>query len=190
MAGDVKTCTITNTRVFNPSSGAALWVGLKNTDDIGTNFDVIVQLLRNGSEIASGVALCQTGIPRTPPKLVSVPLTVTGSGPTSSGDVFTVRAFARIGTTDGVSSCGGHASAVGLRLYYDATSLASKAADLFLHSDGTDCTASVSTGVTTRLLNGTAPTATSAKCQDSAGVAFAGGNVPQLIGGDWTLTVP
>ena len=59
-----------------------------------------MKLLRNGTEIASGVALCQTGISRNTPKLVTVPLTVTGSGPTSSGDVLMLRAFARIGTTN------------------------------------------------------------------------------------------
>ena len=79
---------------------------------------------------------------------------------------------------------------MGLRLYYDATSAPSKAADLFLHSNRSACTSSVSTGVTTRFLDGTGPTATSAKCQDSAGVAFAGGNVPKQIGGDWTLAMP
>jgi hypothetical protein len=193
--GDV-TCTFHNTRATSPTGSATMWVGLKNSDDIGTDFDVIVKLLKNGSEIATGVALCQTGITRNPDlaTMVSVPLTFTGSGTGTSGDVFTLRVFARIGTTDGVNKCGGagaHNNAVGLRLYYDAASRASVEGNLYLHSDGTVCDPNPpSDNVTTRFLDTTAPTATSAKCGDSAGVNFAGGNVAQQIGGDWTMLVP
>src|SRR5262249_48896197 len=128
-------------------------------------------------------------------KMVSVPLSFTGSATPASGDVFTLRVFARIGTTDGVTKCSGpggaHNNAVGLRLYYDAASRASVATNLFLHSDGNVCPfGDGPSTVTNRFLDGTAPTATSAKCQDSAGVNFAGGNAAQQIGGDWTMLVP
>src|SRR5262249_19019836 len=37
-----------------PSASAGVWIGLKNSDDIGTNFDLRVNVLRNGSTIATG----------------------------------------------------------------------------------------------------------------------------------------
>jgi probable HAF family extracellular repeat protein len=37
-----------------PSASAAVWIGLKNSDDVGTMFDLRVDVLRNGSTIATG----------------------------------------------------------------------------------------------------------------------------------------
>ena len=41
-----------------------VWVGLKNSDDIGTQFDLLAELSKNGTVFASGVARCITGITR------------------------------------------------------------------------------------------------------------------------------
>ena len=33
---------------------AKVWIGLKNSDDVGTKFDLLAEVLRNGSVIGSG----------------------------------------------------------------------------------------------------------------------------------------
>ena len=38
-SGENKTCTITNTRALTALTPANIWLGLKNSDDVGTNFD-------------------------------------------------------------------------------------------------------------------------------------------------------
>ena len=97
-----------------------------------------------------------------------------------------------IGTNPDNTKCTpGHNNAVGLRLYYDATTRASRfdltitpdpSVDEFLRSDGNACANAESTGVTTRFLSLDAPTATSAKCKDSSSINFAGGNLFRVIG--------
>jgi hypothetical protein len=79
-----------------------------------------------------------------------------------------------------------HTSARGLRLYYDSKSRASRietpvAPDTGLHlrSDGGNRTTNPSTGVTTPVLDPTAPTASQAKCLDSAPLDLADGNPRQ-----------
>lgn len=122
--------------------------------------------------------------------------------PITSGDALALRGSTRIGTTSTGTKCSGpggsHNNATGLRLYYDATSRTSQftatispaaSQNLDLHSDGNVCGNTQSTNVTTRTLDGTAPTATAAKCKDSGGVNFAGGN-PYAVIGTWSMTVP
>jgi hypothetical protein len=181
-------------------SPAHLSIGLKNSDDQGTLFDLKVELLRNGSPIASGIGRCITGVTRNPDlaKEVIVPFDPFGIVPIASGDVLALKVSARIGTNPDDTRCtaaGGHNSAVGLRLYYDGTSRPSRfdAAieggadeDLFLHSDGTACGAGQSAGVTTRFLDPDAPTAAKAKCKDSGVLSFLRGN-PFSIIGTWSL---
>src|SRR5262245_61004298 len=43
-----------------------LWLGLKNSDDQGTNFDVRVAVLLNGSEVGSRDFICTKGLTRNP----------------------------------------------------------------------------------------------------------------------------
>jgi hypothetical protein len=45
---------------------AKLWIGLKNSDDQGTNFDLRAEVYRNGSLVAAGQTLCITGMTRNP----------------------------------------------------------------------------------------------------------------------------
>jgi hypothetical protein len=109
--------------------------------------------------------------------------------------VLSLRVSTRVGTNPDDTKCAGHNNATGLRLYYDATTRASRfdmtitpdsSKDFYLHSDGNPCANAESTGVTTRYLNSTAPSAANAKCKDSGGVNFAGGNSFSLIG-TWSL---
>jgi hypothetical protein len=102
-----------------------VWLGLKNSDDQGTNFDVRVELAKNGNIIASGQTLCVQGVTRNPTNAKEVAIPV-GAFPATAfngtTDVLTLKVSTRIGTAGTGASCGGHSNAVGLRLYFDATS--------------------------------------------------------------------
>lgn len=183
-------------------SPAHLWVGLKNSDDQGTQFDLRVEFLRNGTPVASGLKRCITGVTRNPdPAKEAVvsfdpfdPVVVTG------GDVLALRVSTRIGTNANDTKCAGpggsHNSAVGLRLYYDSASRASRfdatiapnpSENLYLHSNGSPCPNGdgQSPNVTVRTLD-TTPSASSTKCKDSGAVNFAGAN-PFSVIGTWSL---
>jgi len=181
-----------------------LWLGLKNSDDQGTQFDVLVEVLRNDSVVASGLQRCLTGLTRNPSlaREVVVPFGPFAPVSLASGDVLAFRASTRIGTTATGQRCAGpggsHSSAVGLRLYYDSPQRASRldatiAPDpsqaLYLRSDGTPCGAVQSVGVTARALDSTSTAAAWAKCKDSGPIHYARGNPWREIG-SWTLTIP
>lgn len=186
-----------------PLGPVGAWVGLKNSDDQGTQFDVRAEVYRNATLVATGQTLCVTGITRNAAKAtnVSIPIDAITSTDFNSGDTLSLRILTRIGTNPDGSKCAGpggsHSSAVGLRLYYDAVSRASHMgdtvtgipADLFLHSNGNACVNAPSTGVTNRFLDGTTPGASAAKCQDSGSVNFAGGN-PWSAVSSWSLALP
>lgn len=101
---------------------ARLWLGLKNSDDIGTRFDLRVELFKNGALVAAGETLCIEGVTRNPNLakeaiVAFAPFAATAVNGTT--DVLTFRVSTRIGTSGG-AACGGHSNAVGLRLYFDA----------------------------------------------------------------------
>jgi hypothetical protein len=167
---------------------ASVWLGLKNSDDQGTQFDVRASLYANGTLIAQGTTLCVTGITRnaTNAKNVSIPFDAS-TGSAASGATLQLQLDTRIGTNPDGTKCAGHNNAVGLRLYYDGSGRASAfgaalgggdVASYFLHSTGTSFT-----------LDRSAPTAASPKQQDSAAVNFASGN-PWVTIGSWSLVVP
>ena len=113
---------------------ATVWLGLKNSDDQGTYFDVRVEVSRNGTLLASGETRCVQGVTRNPAnaKAVSVALgPVTPASFNGTTDVLSLRVLTRIGTTETGARCGGHANAVGLRLYFDAASRAAQVAATF-----------------------------------------------------------
>jgi hypothetical protein len=182
-------------------SPAHLFIGLKNSDDQGTQFDVKTEVLKNGTAVASGLERCVTGVTRNPLK-ASEAVVAFDAFPDvffTTGDVLALRVSTRVGTNPDDTKCSGpggsHNNAVGLRLYYDSGSRDSRfdAAispepneDLFLHSDGNSCNNAPSSGVTTRFLDGSAPIAASAKCKDSGGINFAKGNPFSEIG-TWSL---
>lgn len=179
-------------------SPAHVWVGLKNSDDVGTQFDLKVEFLKNGSPVASGLQRCVTGVALNPAlaKETIVPFDAFGAVPIASGDVLALRVSTRIGTTPAGAKCSGpggsHNSALALRLYHDSASRASRFdatlppspnKDLYLHSDGGPCGG---TQGTNRILDANAPAAANAKCKDSGKVNFAGGN-PFSVIGTWSL---
>jgi hypothetical protein len=95
-----------------------VWVGLKNSDDQGTYFDIRAELLKSGSPIASGEIENIQGVTRNPDKAKEVVLDF-GTVPVTefgAGDVLSLRILAK------VTAVGGHSNAVGLRLYYDSVS--------------------------------------------------------------------
>ena len=117
-------------------------------------------------------------------------------------DVVALRIWTRIGTNPDDTKCvpgpaSAHASARGLRLYYDAESRPAgfdatlapgSNHSFYLDSDGTVCPAggSESASVTDRTLTRTEPIAVAAKCKDSSAIKFMGGNVFKEVG-TWIL---
>lgn len=200
--------TITG-RILQSLTEAELWVGLRNSDDQGTQFDLMVELLRNGTPVAQGLTRCITGITRNPSfaKKAVVQWGPLAPLPMSSRDTLAIRISTRVGTTEAGAKCAGpggsHTSAVGLRLYYDgsaqpsgfgaaiAPSPPNPTGDLSLHSNGTVCPAGgfQSSGVTARTVDGTAPAGAASKCADSGVVNFAGAN-PFAVIGTWNVTLP
>jgi hypothetical protein len=105
------------------------WVGLKNSDDIGTRFDLRAEILENGNLVGSGEATCISGVKRDPAQALEVSVPFGSLSPTSfngTTDALSVRILARIGTTGSGGFCGGHSNATGLRLYFDAVSRPSR----------------------------------------------------------------
>jgi uncharacterized protein DUF6923 len=182
---------------------ARLFVGLKNSNDRGAAFDLEVELARNGEPMASGLARCVVGLSRDPAP-VSVNFDPFSPVSAKSGDVFSLKVSARMGTNPDDSRCAApgqtHTSAVGLRLHYDsadhdsrfgATITPDSSASFFLHSDGGSCSTpgDPSAGVTQRYLDNTAPAAASDRCKDSAS-GNPGGQNPWKEIGVWSLTRP
>ena len=96
------------------------WLGLKNSDDQGTRFDVRAEVLENGVPIASGTSNCITGVTRNPAQATEVSVPFAGTADIGPADAVSLRVSARIGTNPSGAFCGGHSNATGLRLYFDA----------------------------------------------------------------------
>ncbi|HLC05478.1 MAG TPA: carboxypeptidase regulatory-like domain-containing protein [Anaerolineales bacterium] len=106
-----------------------VWLGLKNSDDQGTNFDIRVEVLNDGVVVASGESYCIRGLTRNPSlaREVTIPLTSFSPGAFDGTlDVLSVRVLTRIGSDGAGHACGGHSNAVGLRLYFDAAARPSR----------------------------------------------------------------
>ncbi len=99
------------------------WIGLKNSDDIGTRFDLRVELYRNGDLVAQGLTRCIQDVTRNEAqaKAVAVAFGALPGTAFSGSDVLSVKVLTRIGTNPNNTLCGGHSNAVGLRLYFDST---------------------------------------------------------------------
>jgi hypothetical protein len=158
---------------------AKLWVGLKNSDDQGTFFDVRADVLKNGSPITSGVSKNIQGVTRNPDqaKEVTVVFGSISNSALSPGDNLSLRVLAK------VADSGGHNNAVGLRLYYDAASRPSRFGaeitpdplkSFFLDTAAGD------------FLNSTSPTGTTPKQKDSPSVDRK--TFKEI--GTWSMTVP
>jgi hypothetical protein len=109
-------------------SALHVWVGLKNSDDQGTYFDVRAEVRKNGVMIASGEVKTIQGVTRNPDlaKEVVVTLGAASDASFNAGDVLSLRLLAK------VADSGGHANAVGLRVYYDAMPRAARFGAVFV----------------------------------------------------------
>jgi hypothetical protein len=190
-------------RTLAAAGPARLWVGLKNSDDVGTRFDLRLEIYINDTLVADGEALCVTGLTRSPDGglEVVVPLDLVDGGSFESGDILSVEVWTRVGTTPEGARCGApasHDSASGLRLYYDTMHRSSRIAlelapdlltEFHLHSDGGACRNRPSPTATTHFVDATEPMGEKAKCRDSVRVAFDSGNPWRLIE-TWSMTLP
>lgn len=170
---------------------AIFWIGLKNSDDQGTQFDLKAELHINGKVVADGKTLCVTGVTRNPSyaKQVLVPFGPVSNGVYNPGDVLSLKVFTRVGTTADGQKCSGpggsHNNAVGLRLYYDGATRGSAfgakiapdpLTSYFLHSSGSNY-----------FLDDLTPTG-SEKYKDSGSVNYNNGNPWKEIG-TWSMTL-
>jgi hypothetical protein len=98
----------------SPSAQAYAWVGLKNSDDVGTKFDLRAEILKNGTVVGTGeldgVPGGSSGFNNAVSRLVStIPQTTTYVG----GDILAARLSVRISET-----VSGHRSGTA-RLWYN-----------------------------------------------------------------------
>jgi hypothetical protein len=106
-----------------------VWLGLKNSDDQGANFDIRAEVYRNGNLLSIGLTKCVTGVIRNPANAKEVTLSFGAFLATvfnGTTDVLSLKILTRIGTDASGARCGSHNSAVGLRLYFDAGSQSSR----------------------------------------------------------------
>jgi len=167
---------------------AALWVGLKNSDDQGTRFDLRAQLYLNDTLLTEGTTRCVAGVTRNPAKAKEVMVSLGAvNQELVSGDILALVVSTRIGTNPDDTKCAGHNNAVGLRLHYDGVSRPSgfgaeitpdPAADFFLHRDGSAF-----------FFDPVMPGSPTPQQADSSPVNFAGSNPWKEIG-TWSRTLP
>lgn len=94
-----------------------VWLGLRNGDDQGTNFDLKAEVRVGNVLVATAERLCIKGATRNPARALEIVNSFPGPlAHPPGGQIATVTLYARIGTPQ--STCGGHSSATGLRLYY------------------------------------------------------------------------
>jgi hypothetical protein len=106
-----------------------VWLGLKNSDDVGTSFDLRVEVWQNGRFLASGLTRCIQGLARTATQAQDVAVPFNPVSPTTfngTSDALSLKVLTRVGTTETGASCGGHQNATGLRLYFDASNRAAQ----------------------------------------------------------------
>jgi len=107
------------------SSDLRVWLGLKNSDDQGTRFDLRVEVYVNDAPVGEGETYCITGLTRNPAQAQEVVLAFAPFTPVTlngTSDQLKLKISTRIGSNDAGSFCGGHSNAVGLRLYFDTVS--------------------------------------------------------------------
>jgi large repetitive protein len=174
-----------------PAAIASVWLGLKNSDDQGTQFDLRAEIYRNGNLVSASETGCITGLTRNANLAKSVTVSPAPLAGYVAGEALSLKLLTRIGTNRDGTKCSGpggsHSNAVGLRLYFDAISRAS-AMTITEGANPTDSYYLHSTGAGL-ILDSIAPTASAARYQDSAAVSFAGGNAWKEIG-TWGMTAP
>ncbi|HKA08599.1 MAG TPA: carboxypeptidase-like regulatory domain-containing protein, partial [Gemmataceae bacterium] len=100
---------------LNALSPAQVWIGLKNSDDVGTNFDLKAEVFRNGTLVGSGevdnVSGGSSGFNNAKLRAISLALLSAGTNPICSGDTLSITLSVRAGAT-------GHRSGTA-RLWYN-----------------------------------------------------------------------
>ena len=92
------------------------WLGLRNSDDQGTNFDLKAEVRVSNQLVATAEKTCSKGLSRNPAHAQDIVLSFPAPVPFVDEGEVTLTLYARIGTPR--STCGGHNAATGLRLYY------------------------------------------------------------------------
>ena len=108
---------------LNSVGNLQTWIGLKNSDDLQTRFDLQAELYKNGALFATGLTRCIQGVTKDPNSAEEVTV-VFSPFPTevfTGTDVLGLKVLTRIGTNPDGSQCSGHTNATGLRLYFDST---------------------------------------------------------------------
>jgi hypothetical protein len=98
------------------------WLGLKNSDDQGTQFDLRAEVYKNGTLFAAGETHCIASITRNSALAKEVAISFGSFAPTifnGTSDLLSIKILTRVGTNSTGGLCGGHSNAVGLRLYFD-----------------------------------------------------------------------
>jgi len=90
-----------------------VWLGLRNSDDQGTQFDLKAEVFVGGNVVATGETDCVVGLARNPALAREVTVSFEPPAREFLSNEVTLVLSARIGT-----GCPGHASATGLRVYY------------------------------------------------------------------------
>jgi Beta-propeller repeat len=118
----------TSSRTLLGLSDLHTWLGLKSSDDQGTQFDLRGEVAKNGVPVASSTTRCITGVTRNPDLAKEVTAAFGAVPPVSvaPGDVLSLKLSTRIGTNPDGTKCSGHSNAVGLRVYFDAVSRAAR----------------------------------------------------------------
>lgn len=93
-----KVVTFTVNRTLNSLDGAGIWLGLKNSDDVGTSFDLQANVYINGNLVGSGQLLEVSGGSSgfNNALLRTVPISVVGSTTVHTGDTLSVTIYVRI----------------------------------------------------------------------------------------------
>ncbi len=170
-------------------TSATSWLGLKNSDDQGTRFDLLAEVYRGGTLVSSALTRCIAGVTRNPNNALQVASPFADFTPETltSGELLTLKLSTRIGTNPNDTKCQGHNNATGLRFYYDAPNRPSKLGVAFGTNAATDHYLHTTGG--SDVLNTAAPTNATALYKDSPAVNFNGGNPWRMVG-EWQLAVP
>jgi hypothetical protein len=110
-----------------------VWLGLKNSDDQGTQFDLRAEVYKNSQLITAGQTLCITSLTTNANNAKEVLTSFPAfSQATFNGtsDVLSIKLWTRIGTNPDGSKCSGpggsHNNAQGLRAYFDSSTRTSR----------------------------------------------------------------
>ena len=93
---------------LNALSPAKVWIGLKNSDDVGTNFDLMAEVFRNGVSVGpagqiNNVSGGSSGFNHAILRTINLALASAGTDPICSGDTLSIKLSVRAGATGHVS---------------------------------------------------------------------------------------